>query len=127
MNEKAFVSKSSITAIDSQLSIGQIPWGGGVLGVDKKPYKDMSNSCRESIREFGIHTHGEMFMWANDIIDCFPSVKQYIRDRFPVVFFDEVQDNSEVQSSILHRIFMEGSGSICRTRFGDSDQEIFDY
>lgn len=125
--EKAFVSKSSITAIDSQLSIGQIPWGGGVLGVDKKPYKDMSNSCRESIREFGIHTHGEMFMWANDIIDCFPSVKQYIRDRFPVVFFDEVQDNSEVQSSILHRIFMEGSGSICRTRFGDSDQEIFDY
>ncbi|HHN8405651.1 TPA: UvrD-helicase domain-containing protein [Morganella morganii] len=124
--EKAFVSKSVITATNSQLSIGQVPWGKGVLGVDKKPYQDMSDSCRESIQKFGIHTHDEMFMWANDLIDCSSTIKQHIRGRFPLVFFDEVQDNSEAQSSILHRIFMEGDGASCRMRFGDSDQEIFD-
>lgn len=123
--EKAFVSKAVITATNSQLSIGQVHWGKGVLGVDKKPYKDMSDSCRECIQKFGIHTHDEMFMWANDLIDSLPAVKQYIRGRFPLVFLDEVQDNSEIQSSILHRIFMEGDGASCRMRFGDSDQEIF--
>ncbi|EPX8933363.1 UvrD-helicase domain-containing protein [Morganella morganii] len=123
--EKVFVSKGVITATNSQLSIGQVSWGKGVLGVDKKPYKEMSDSCRESIQEFGIHTHEEMFMWANDLIDCYPTIKQHICDRFPLVFFDEVQDNNEAQSSILHRIFMEGDGASCRMRFGDSDQEIF--
>ncbi|MBO7923669.1 ATP-dependent helicase [Alteromonas sp. K632G] len=125
--EKAFVSKSVITATNAQLSIGQVPWGKGILGVDKQPYKDMSDSCRESIQKFGIHTHDEMFMWANDLMDCLPSIKQHIRGRFPLVFFDEVQDNSEAQSSILHRAFIEGDGAVCRVRFGDSDQEIFDH
>lgn len=87
----------------------------------------MSDSCRESIQKFGIHTHDEMFMWANDLMDCSPSIKQHIRGRFPLVFLDEVQDNSEAQSSILHRAFIEGDGAVCRVRFGDSDQEIFDH
>lgn len=125
--EKAFVPKGVITATNSKLSIGQVPWGKGVLGEDKKSYKDMSDSCRESIQKFGIHTYDEMFMWANDLIDSSPSVKQHIRGRFPLVFLDEVQDNSEAQSSILHRAFIEGDGAVCRLRFGDSDQEIFDH
>lgn len=125
--EKAFVSKGVIKATNSKLSIGQVPWRKGVLGVDTKTYKEMSKACRESIQKFGIHTHDEMFMWANDLIDCSPSIKQYIRGRFPLVFLDEVQDNSEAQSSILHRAFIEGDGAVCRVRFGDSDQEIFDH
>ncbi|MGY0635453.1 MAG: UvrD-helicase domain-containing protein [Paraglaciecola chathamensis] len=125
--EKAFVTKGVITATNSQLSIGQVPWGKGILGLDKKPYKDMSDSCRESIQKFGIHTHDEMFMWANDLMDCSPSIKQHIRGRFPLLFLDEVQDNSEAQSSILYRVFVEGDGAVCRVRFGDSDQEIFDH
>ncbi|WP_275076830.1 UvrD-helicase domain-containing protein [Providencia rettgeri] len=75
----------------------------------------------------GYHRYDEMFMWANDLIDSSPTVKQYIRGRFPLVFLDEVQDNSEAQSSILHRIFMDGDGASYRMRFGDSDQEIFDH
>jgi DNA helicase-2/ATP-dependent DNA helicase PcrA len=125
--EKAFVSKGVIKATNSQLSIGRVPWGKGVLGIETKAYQNMSNSCRESIQKFGIHTHDEMFMWANDLIDCSSTIKQHIRDRFPLIFLDEVQDNSEVQSSILHRIFMEGDSASCRMRFGDSDQAIFDH
>lgn len=79
----------------------------------------------ERVVSSGYHRYDEMFMWANDLIDCSPAIKQHIRGRFPLVFLDEVQDNSEVQSSILHRIFMEGDDASCRMRFGDSDQEIF--
>lgn len=82
--------------------------------------------CEKSYSR-GFLCYDEMFIWANDLADKIPSSMHYIRDRFPLLFLDEVQDNSEAQSSILHRIFMEGNGASCRIRFGDSDQEIFDY
>ena len=125
--EKAFVSSNVIQAINNELSIGDVSWGKGVLGKDTKTYREMLTSCRESIQDAGIHTYDEMFMWANDLIDCVPPVKKQIRDRFPLLFLDEVQDNSEDQSFILHRIFMEGDDSSCRMRFGDGDQAIFDH
>lgn len=87
---------------------------------------DQLKKIVERVVASGYHRYDEMFMWANDLIDCSPAIKQHIRGRFPLVFLDEVQDNSEAQSSILHRIFMEGDGASCRMRFGDSDQEIFD-
>jgi DNA helicase-2/ATP-dependent DNA helicase PcrA len=87
---------------------------------------DQLKNIVERVVANGYHRYDEMFMWANDLIDCSPTIKQQIRGRFPLVFLDEVQDNSEAQSSILHRIFMEGDGASCRMRFGDSDQEIFD-
>lgn len=88
---------------------------------------DQLKNIVERVVANGYHRYDEMFMWANDLIDCSPTIKQHIRGRFPLVFLDEVQDNSEAQSSILHRIFMEGNGASCRIRFGDSDQEIFDH
>lgn len=89
--------------------------------------KDQLRNVVERVVANGYHRYDEMFMWANDLIDSSPTVKQHIRGRFPLVFFDEVQDNSEAQSSILHRAFIEGDGTVCRVRFGDSDQEIFDH
>jgi superfamily I DNA/RNA helicase len=50
-----------------------------------------------------------------------------LRDRFPLLFIDEAQDNSEQQSAILHRIFMDGTGSVRRQRFGDPNQAIFSF
>lgn len=123
--KKAYVPRNVLTALDSKLCIGDVPWYKGVLGKDKKSYEKMLTSCRDSIQTAGIHTYDEMFMWANDLVDSVPSSKQHIRDRFPLLFLDEVQDNSEMQSSILHRIFIEGDSAVCRIRFGDSDQEIF--
>jgi ATP-dependent exoDNAse (exonuclease V) beta subunit len=37
-------------------------------------------------------------------MDKVPGVVQVIRDRFPLLFIDEAQDNSEDQSAILARI-----------------------
>ncbi|MBY5415371.1 UvrD-helicase domain-containing protein [Rhizobium leguminosarum] len=55
-----------------------------------------------------------------------PDVASALRDRFPIVFIDEVQDNSELQSAFLHRLFVAGqSSSVIRQRFGDSNQAIY--
>ncbi|MDH4442141.1 MAG: UvrD-helicase domain-containing protein [Rhizobium sp.] len=74
----------------------------------------------------GYHCYDEMFMWAHDLLDRYPETVEALRLRFPAVFIDEVQDNSELQSGILHRIFVAGpSGAAIRQRYGDSNQAIY--
>lgn len=125
--EDAYVSKSSLTVVTPDYSIGDVKWSKGLLSKDTKSYKLMTNACKRSIEDEGIHTFDEMFMWAEDFIDANNLVTTYIRERFPMLFLDEVQDNSELQSSMLHKIFMEGSLPVCRMRFGDIDQAIFNH
>ncbi|WP_018276051.1 UvrD-helicase domain-containing protein [Teredinibacter turnerae] len=81
-------------------------------------------ACRES-SEAGYYCHDEMFVWAEDLITHHPEVIQTIRDKFPVIFIDEVQDNSEHQSKILYKLFMKNNPSVIRQRFGDSNQAIY--
>lgn len=125
--ENAHVSKSSLTVKTPDCSIGDVRWAKGILGKDKRTYKLMTNACKKSIEDEGIHTFDEMFVWAQDFVDENNHVTRYIRERFPTLLIDEVQDNSELQSSMLHKIFMEGSLPVCRMRFGDIDQAIFNY
>lgn len=75
----------------------------------------------------GYHRHDEMFMWAIDLMENVPGVVQMIRDRFPLLFIDEAQDNSEDQSAILHRIFLAEESAVIRQRLGDENQAIFDF
>lgn len=81
----------------------------------------------ETVVRAGYHRHDEMFMWATNMIDDVPGVVQIVRDRFPLLYVDEAQDNSEEQSTILHRIFMNGDGEVVRQRLGDSNQAIFSF
>lgn len=67
----------------------------------------------------------EMFMWAQDLLQKAPGVVPMIRRRFPLVFVDEVQDNSQEQAALLHKVFVEGEDSVMRQRFGDANQAIF--
>ncbi len=110
-------------------SVGDIPWGkkgsSGKLGKDKDTYKDMVAVCKQSAED-GYFCYDEMFVWANDLVDKNPLSLNVIRDRFPMLFIDEAQDNSEEQSAILHRIFMAGDTSVIRQRFGDPNQAIYD-
>jgi hypothetical protein len=66
-----------------------------------------------------------MFVWANDLLTQLPGISAALRERFPMMFIDEVQDNSETQSSILHRLFLAGDHPIIRQRYGDSNQAIY--
>jgi DNA helicase II / ATP-dependent DNA helicase PcrA len=68
-----------------------------------------------------------MFVWANDLVEKEPSVLATIRDRFPILFIDEAQDNNELQSSFLYRIFSKGETAVTRQRLGDGNQAIYDF
>lgn len=51
-------------------------------------------------------------------------MREALRERFPLLFIDEVQDTSEEQSSLVSRLLMEGGSAVIRQRFGDSNQAI---
>lgn len=78
-----------------------------------------------SVSEQGYFCFDEMFVWANELLDRQPETAAVLRDRFPLVFIDEAQDNSEIQSALLHRIFCNGDAPSRRQRFGDSNQAIY--
>lgn len=89
-------------------------------------YQRVREACIAST-EAGFFCHEEMFVWAADLLEKHPESVVDIRSRFPVLFIDEVQDNSEIQSLLLHRLFIEGDGAVTRQRFGDQNQAIYDY
>lgn len=84
---------------------------------------DLARSCAGD----GYHRYDEMYMWGNDLLSRIPSVRQAIRHRFPMLFIDEVQDNSEVQDELLFQVFVVGTGSVTRQRYGDSNQAIYEH
>ena len=117
-------TEQSLRFINSDFGLAELRWGRGRLGSDTNTYQEMRRACIASARE-GYFCHDEMFVWAHDLIDKIPGVTETLRIRFPFLFIDEVQDNSEIQSSLLHRIFMEGEAPVLRQRLGDANQAIF--
>jgi hypothetical protein len=107
-------------------TVGDIPWGkGGILNRESSTYKDIVSVNKLSIKK-GFLTFNEMFLFAKaaianrDIVDA-------ISFRFPYLFIDEAQDNSELQSSLINKIFCILDGKVIRQRFGDANQAIYSY
>jgi superfamily I DNA/RNA helicase len=109
---------------DTEFGLGEVRWGQGRLGQDTPTYRAMRGACETSARE-GYFCHDEMFVWAHDMIDMMPGITECLRARFPFMFIDEVQDNSELQSKLLHRVFMDGDSPATRQRLGDANQAIY--
>lgn len=101
---------------------------GGMSGFGSHTdtHKLMVDVCKRSYEQ-GFFCYDEMFVWASRALDQCPTIAYSLRQRFPLVFIDEVQDNSELQSALLHRIFFEGENPSVRQRFGDSNQAIFQH
>ena len=110
----------------TDFSVGDIRWGKGILRRESQTYVEIMNACRESF-ENGYFCHGEMFLWAAEMVSDYPMAARQIVSRFPVLFIDEVQDNSEEQSALLKTIFVDGEETSIRQRFGDQNQAIYDY
>lgn len=109
------------------LGYSRADFGGGgksAYSSGTDTHRNMRKACRDSTLD-GYHCFDEMFVWAGELLDRCPEVIKTVRTRFPLVFVDEVQDNSELQSAFLHRLFMEGDGAVIRQRFGDSNQAIY--
>ncbi len=96
----------------------------GKLGPETPMVQAMVAATRAS-SEAGYFCYDEMFVWANELLDQRPDVAAALRERFPFVFVDEAQDNSELQSSLLYRVFLDGGNPSRRQRFGDSNQAIY--
>ena len=109
---------------DKAFGFGDIRWGRGTLGPNTQTYQTMVRVCTASAQA-GYFCHDEMFVWAHDMLDTVPNVVEYIRTRFPFLFVDEVQDNSEPQSRLLYRVFMDGEQPVTRQRLGDANQAIY--
>lgn len=92
---------------------------------DGRASRQLARLARQCVED-GYHCHSEMFMWAHDLLDKCPWMMAALRARFPIVFIDEVQDNSEDQSRILARLFVDGDQPSVRQRYGDSNQAIYD-
>lgn len=102
-------------------------FGGGkmsTLGEHTPTYAVVRAICEESSRQ-GYFCYDELFIWAGKLLDEQPTAATSLRARFPMLFIDEVQDNDESQSSLLHRVFMQGADPCRRQRLGDSNQAIY--
>lgn len=96
----------------------------GALSRDTDLCRAMDAAAR-AVSEEGYFCFDEMFVWANALLDQHSEVGADLCTRFPLVFIDEAQDNSELQSAMLHRIFRQGTELSIRQRFGDSNQAIY--
>ncbi|MBX9590852.1 MAG: UvrD-helicase domain-containing protein [Hyphomonadaceae bacterium] len=89
------------------------------------PSAQQLRALAKKCAEDGFHRYREVFMWANDLLDKHPLIAATIKQRFPMLFIDEVQDNNEFQSALIHRLFIEGDRVAVRQRYGDSNQAIY--
>ena len=124
--EKNHHGRSVLTIKSPNFDLGQIRWGRGFLGTSTDTYRQIQEVCKQSAIE-GFFCHDEMLMWAETCLDNVPKLTLTIRERFPVLFVDEAQDNSEEQSKLLYRIFMKGENPVIRQRFGDPNQAIYNF
>jgi DNA helicase II / ATP-dependent DNA helicase PcrA len=106
--------------------LGEVRWGRGTLSKNSNTYTSMENACRLTTEQ-GYFCYDEMFMWASELISKRPEMINIICSRFPMLFIDETQDNSESQSQILNTIFQAGVNPVIRQRFGDENQAIYDF
>lgn len=88
-----------------------------------KQLQALAKACAKD----GYFCYDEMFFWANDLLGMCPEIRSIVRERFPMLFIDEVQDNSETQSALLSKLFVEGGCPAIRQRFGDTNQAIYQH
>ncbi|MGJ4907091.1 UvrD-helicase domain-containing protein [Bradyrhizobium sp. HKCCYLS2033] len=121
---RAYLDKKGLSQAVLKLKSLDLDLGDLSFGRHTDTYKALQEACRQSVVE-GFFCYDEMFLVAHDLLETYPETRDIIRYRFPLLFMDEVQDNSEMQSSLLYLLFSEGGGKVVRQRYGDSNQAIY--
>ena len=94
----------------------QIPCGPAT-----KTYKQLEK-LKKWLCQDGLFRYDDMYAFASRYIDRHAWVVLALRQRFPWVFIDEMQDTDSLQDGLLTAVFREGC---ILQRFGDSNQAIF--
>jgi len=121
---RAFLEKKHLDHGALKMKSPDLELGDLGFGRDTPTYRALLKACHDTAAE-GFWCHEEMFLIASDLLERSPEVAELTRYRFPMLFIDEVQDNSEMQSALLHKLFRNGSGPVLRQRYGDSNQAIY--
>ena len=99
--------------------------GGSPIFKNAGKSQDQLTQLTKMVVGDGYHRYMEMLYWALEWLDERPGVAEMVSERFPVLLLDEAQDNSEVQSTILKRVFVDSAAAVIRQRFGDANQAIY--
>jgi len=85
------------------------------------------DKLKDTILKSGYASHEDTFAFGHSALKDYSVLYFALRERFPLLFIDEAQDNSEDQSKLLARLFIEGDSPVIRQRFGDSNQAIYNF
>lgn len=91
----------------------QVPSRNGELWAYKRKYWSA-----------GIMHHEDVLYFANYILQKFPRVVEFIRNKFPYIFVDEFQDTTSLQTVIVKKI---GEAKVTLGVIGDVAQSIYKF
>jgi DNA helicase II / ATP-dependent DNA helicase PcrA len=95
---------------------------GTLPGPQTDTFKDFEQ-LKTQLASDGVYRFKDMFAIAQRALREVPHLAEAVSTRFPVVFFDEMQDTDALQEAFAQLAF--GDRSIIQ-RFGDCNQGIFD-
>ncbi|KAA6333649.1 ATP-dependent helicase/nuclease subunit A [termite gut metagenome] len=81
--------------------------------------------AKQRVIDDGYFFFDDMYVFANYALTMYPNYINNVRNRFPLIFIDEAQDNNKTQDELLEKIFNDEH--CIYQRFGDSDQAIYDF
>jgi len=82
-------------------------------------------AVRSDLIANGYFFYRDVFTFARKALSQNKAVPLALRQRFPCVFLDEMQDTQKFQDELLCNIFPLGDPELIVQRFGDPDQAIF--
>lgn len=92
--------------------------------LTKKVYPKLK-ALKRALEVKGNFQYRDMFIFAEQLLTENRRIQQVVRDRFPCVFIDEMQDTQKFQDELLCDIFPLDDSNLIVQRFGDPDQAIF--
>jgi len=94
----------------------------GLKPETNEKYYNKILSAKEKLLSYGYLTYDEAYSLAFKYIREFPLILDTIRNRFPLVFVDEMQDMETHQSELISTLFSKSS---VIQKIGDINQSIF--
>jgi hypothetical protein len=93
-------------------------------GPEAPTYGTAQRAVRHAA-ECGFFCYDDVFMLAEAALEEQPLIAGILRQRFPFVMLDEMQDTDSRQGGLLTAIFPRDREDICVQRVGDPNQAIF--
>lgn len=105
---------------DADLNVNNIC----ACGPGADSYKQML-ALKEHLHRRGFFLFEDMYAIALKALRESGELRRILQDRFPFVFVDEFQDNSDLQELLLSSAFEDSAGGSVVQKLGDTDQAIY--